>query len=96
MQYATEPTDEPLRIKVYGGADGEFTLYLDDEKSYKYESGIYSELRFSYTESTKTLTIESEKDSYTDFKQNPIKLIIAEGGKEQEIIFNSKKTTIKL
>ncbi len=89
VQYATEPTDEPLRIKVYGGADGEFTLYLDDEKSYKYEQGIYSELKFTYSESTKTLTIESPKDSYTNFKQNPVKLVVesAESGKIEEVLF---------
>ena len=31
-------------IHVYTGADGTFTLYLDNEKDYAYENGVYSDL----------------------------------------------------
>ncbi|MFI3305135.1 MAG: glycoside hydrolase family 31 protein [Rikenellaceae bacterium] len=98
VQYATEPTDEPIRVKIYGGADGEFTLYLDDEKSYKYEEGIYSELSFSYDESAKSLTIESPTDNYTNFKKSPMTLVVelVESGEVQDLIFSGKRITVKL
>ncbi len=98
VQYATEPTDEPISVKIYGGADGDFSLYLDDDKSYNYEEGIYSELSFRYDDSAKSLTIESKKDDYTDFRKNPISLTIdsVESGKQQSVIFSSKRLIVKL
>jgi alpha-glucosidase/alpha-D-xyloside xylohydrolase len=32
-QYVDEPTDQPMTLNVYPGADGEFTLYEDDGRS---------------------------------------------------------------
>ena len=42
---------DSLRILVYAGADGEFTLYEDDNLSCAYESGICAKTRMTYRES---------------------------------------------
>jgi alpha-D-xyloside xylohydrolase len=41
VQHSGEGLDEPLEVRVYGGADGEFTLYEDDNDGYGYERGEY-------------------------------------------------------
>jgi len=98
VQYATQPTNEPMLIKVYPGKDANYVLYLDDNESYNYEKGIYSELIFTYSESTKMLTIKNGTDKYINFKQNPIKLIIEMVGaaKEEKLVFSGKEIKLKL
>jgi alpha-D-xyloside xylohydrolase len=36
---STSETQKIARVRVYPGADGDFTLYDDDGKTYAYESG---------------------------------------------------------
>ena len=38
-QYTSEPVTEPTTLKVYRGADGEYTLYEDDGISQEYLTG---------------------------------------------------------
>lgn len=55
-QYVDENQD-PTEIRVYAGADGEFTLYEDAGDGYDYESGEFSNIPFTYDDHSKTLTI---------------------------------------
>lgn len=57
LQYVDEKPADPLRLYVYAGADGEFTLYEDDNRSYDYEKGKFSTIPLQYEEKDKTLTI---------------------------------------
>jgi alpha-D-xyloside xylohydrolase len=41
VQHSGEGLYEPLEVRVYRGADGEFTLYEDDNDGYAYERGEY-------------------------------------------------------
>lgn len=63
IQYSTEKSD-PLEIRIYPGADGEFTLYEDENDNYNYQKGIYSLISFKWNDARKTLTIE---DRYGQF-----------------------------
>jgi alpha-D-xyloside xylohydrolase len=64
MQYATEKTD-PIEIRVYEGADGEFVLYEDENDTYNYEEGKFSKIRFSWDDSAKQLTIAAREGEYS-------------------------------
>jgi hypothetical protein len=55
---------DPLEIRVYEGQDATFTLYEDEGDTYDYESGKYSTIKFSWSESAKQLTIGSPEGSY--------------------------------
>jgi alpha-D-xyloside xylohydrolase len=63
IQYATQSID-PLEIRVYEGQDATFTLYEDEGDTYDYESGKYSTIKFSWSESAKQLTIGVSAGSY--------------------------------
>ena len=56
IQYAEEAND-PLELRIYPGADGEFTLYEDENDNYDYEKGIYSLIQFKWNDESKELTI---------------------------------------
>ena len=63
IQYATQSID-PLEIRVYEGQDATFTLYEDEGDTYDYESGKYSTITFSWSDSAKKLTIGATAGSY--------------------------------
>jgi alpha-D-xyloside xylohydrolase len=57
MQYVDEITDAPYEIRIYRGADGEFTLYEDAGDNYNYEKGAYATISLHWDEKTQILTI---------------------------------------
>jgi len=57
VQYATEKKWDDLEIRIYPGADGEFTLYEDENDNYNYEKGLYSTIEFKWDDATNTLNI---------------------------------------
>ena len=64
VQYATEKKWDNLEIRIYEGANGEFTLYEDENDNYNYEKGICSTISFAWNDMKKTLTIADRKGSF--------------------------------
>ncbi|MGZ3754109.1 MAG: TIM-barrel domain-containing protein [Mucilaginibacter sp.] len=64
VQYATEKKWDNLEIRVYPGADGDFTLYEDENDNYNYEKGKYSEIRFHWDDKKHTLKIANRTGSF--------------------------------
>lgn len=98
VQYATQETNEPLTITIYPGKDAEFTLYMDDNESYDYEQGEYSEVIFSYSESAKKLTIKKGNGDYIDFANTPLSFNVVTIGNNAESLttFKGKELVISL
>jgi alpha-D-xyloside xylohydrolase len=71
IQYSTELSD-PLEIRVYAGANGEFTLYEDENDNYNYQKGLYSLITFQWNDTQKRLTIKERKGSYPGMKEERI------------------------
>ena len=65
VQYATEKKWDDLELRIYPGADGEFVLYEDENDNYNYERGQYSEIRFSWNDKKKQLTIADRSGQFT-------------------------------
>jgi alpha-D-xyloside xylohydrolase len=63
IQYATEKND-PIEIRIYPGADGEFILYEDENDNYDYERGIFSTITFKWDDTKNVLTISSRKGTF--------------------------------
>ncbi|MBN2613161.1 MAG: DUF5110 domain-containing protein [Bacteroidales bacterium] len=64
VQYAEEKKWDNLEIRIYEGADGEFTLYEDEGDGYNYEKGLYSAITFKWSDKNKILTISEQKGSF--------------------------------
>lgn len=57
-QYTGEKVNEPTTIRIYKGANGQFTLYEDDGISLEYLDGKYTLTNFSWNDKTNLLTIK--------------------------------------
>jgi len=54
----------PLEIRIYRGADGDFTLYEDENDTYNYEKGAYATVGFHWDDAKQTLTIGERKGAF--------------------------------
>jgi alpha-D-xyloside xylohydrolase len=66
VQYATEKKWDDLEIRVYPGADDEFTLYEDENDNYNYEKGSYSTILFEWDDEKKVLTINDRQGAFPE------------------------------
>ncbi len=64
VQYTAEKPWDDLEIRIYPGADGQFTLYEDEGDNYNYERGEFSEITFSWDDAARQLTIGSRRGSF--------------------------------
>jgi alpha-glucosidase/alpha-D-xyloside xylohydrolase len=56
-QYLAQPVTEPMTLKVYSGASGEFTMYEDDGISQQYLQNKGTWTKLSWDDGAKKLTI---------------------------------------
>jgi alpha-D-xyloside xylohydrolase len=64
VQYAGEKKWNDLEMRIYAGADAEFTLYEDELDNYNYERGVYSEITFKWNDKDRILTILGRNTSF--------------------------------
>jgi alpha-D-xyloside xylohydrolase len=57
MEWATQKVEDPIELRVYPGADGDFTLYQDENDGYAYEKGAHATIPIHWDETKKTLTV---------------------------------------
>jgi alpha-D-xyloside xylohydrolase len=63
-QYTGEHPDAEVTLHIFAGADGSFTLYEDDGKTFAYEHGAFSEVPLRWNDSSRTLTIGARHGSF--------------------------------
>jgi alpha-D-xyloside xylohydrolase len=64
QQYTNEKKGDALEIRIYEGADGQFTLYEDEGDNYNYEKGKYATIDFVWNNKAHTLTIKDRKGTF--------------------------------
>ena len=64
LQYIAEKKSDPVTLYVYGGANGDFTLYEDEGVNYDYEKGAFSQIPMQWNEASRTLTIGKRQGSF--------------------------------
>ncbi|MHB9141973.1 MAG: glycoside hydrolase family 31 protein [Paludibacter sp.] len=106
VQYASEKKWDNLEIRIYPGADAEFTLYEDENDNYNYEKGIYSTIQFKWFDKTKTLTIGECKGTFPGMlTTREFNFVVVESGKgvgdisakvNKKIVYKGKQLTLKL
>ena len=70
VQYSEQSNWDNLEIRIYPGADGQFTLYEDERDNYNYEKGHFSEIPFTWNDATHTLTIGQRRGTFEGMLQN--------------------------
>ncbi len=97
-QFTGEKVTEPTTIRIYSGADGQFTMYEDDGISQKYLKGIGSWTHFTWDDKKRILTINP--DSQKLYVNIPVKhefiIELLPEGKSVRVKYDARKLTIRL
>ena len=64
MEYASQSAANPIELRVYPGADADFTLYEDDGLTYDYEKGDYSTIPIRWDDAGQTLTLGARQGKF--------------------------------
>ncbi|WP_276484200.1 TIM-barrel domain-containing protein [Paraflavitalea pollutisoli] len=95
-QYADEPVKEPTTLRVYTGADGDFTLYEDDGISQEYTKGKGSWIHIAWQDKAKklTLTPQAPKGAVNEIKPRTFNVLLLPQGITKTIAYNGKPVTL--
>ena len=63
-EYAMQSPDAPITLRIYPGANADFTLYNDEGDSYDYEKGAHTTIPIHWDDASATLTIGALQGSY--------------------------------
>ena len=106
IEYTREKQAKNIRLYVYQGKDGKFTLYEDEGINYNYEDGKYAKIEFNYNDSTKTLTINKREGEFSGMLEERTFTIVYVSesspigynpdAKGEEVVYNGEKMKIKL
>ena len=64
MEWSTQKPADPIEIRIYPGADGDFTLYEDENDNYDYTKDQHATIQFHWNDSTKALTIGARQGTF--------------------------------
>lgn len=81
VQYATEKKWDKLEIRVYPGADGDFTLYEDENDNYNYEKGAYAEIPMHWDDEAGILTIGKRSGEFAGMLKSRTFVVKVAGAK---------------
>jgi alpha-glucosidase len=96
-QYVDEPSDEPLTIKVYPGADGSASLYEDDGKSFDYRHGAYMRIRLTWRDRDRRLSLALAPGSKMLVQSpRPIRVRLAGSGTSKTVSFTGRPLDVQL
>jgi len=70
LQYTGEKPADPIELRVYTGADGQFVLYEDEGTTYDYEKGAFSEIAFNWNDAKRELRIGARSGAYDGMLQS--------------------------
>jgi alpha-D-xyloside xylohydrolase len=70
LQYATEKPADPIELRIYTGADGQFTIYEDENDTYNYEKGQYATFTISWNDKQSKLSISERKGTFPGILNN--------------------------
>ena len=69
VEWSTERPADPLELRIYRGADGDFTLYEDENDNYNYEKGAYATIPLHWDDARGTLIIGERQGSFPGMLQ---------------------------
>ncbi|MBN1999755.1 DUF5110 domain-containing protein, partial [candidate division KSB1 bacterium] len=107
LQYSTEKPADPIELRIYEGAGGDFTLYEDENDNYNYEKGMYSTINIKWDDTKKILTIDDRNGKFPGMletrrfnivivgKNHGVGVKITED-EDKSVTYSGKKITIDL
>ncbi len=77
VEWATEKPADPLELRIYRGADGDFAFYEDQNDNYDYEKGVYATIPIHWDDAKGVLTIGDRKGEFPGMlKQRTFRIVL--------------------
>jgi alpha-D-xyloside xylohydrolase len=81
MEWTTEKPSDPIELRIYPGADGDFTLYEDENDGYRYEKGAHATIALHWDDAAKTLTLGAREGTFPGMlPQHTFRLVVVAKG----------------
>lgn len=96
-QYVDQIPNAPYEIRVYRGADGQFTIYEDTGDGYDYEKGAYALIRITWNEQRGELTIGQRVGSFVgmiESREYKLIFISEQGCLDKTIRYTGKEVKV--
>jgi len=91
LQTLGEKPQDPTTLRVYTGADGDFTLYEDDGETYGYEKGESTEIPIHWDDQAGELTIGERKGAFPGMlKERTFQVVLVRRGRPVGFSFEPK------
>ena len=96
-QYTDEPVDAPLAITVYPGADGVFTLYEDDGKTFAHRNGDFMRVAMTWNDASRRFGMALAPGSrMRPPSPRPFTVRLAGEARSERVVFEGKPIDIVL
>ena len=87
-QYVEQPSDEPLTVVVYPGADGAFVLYEDDGRTFAYRKGAFMRIAMAWDDRARRLSMRLAPGSrMLPPMTRPMRVRVAGSKEEKSVVF---------
>lgn len=98
VQHSAQDSNQELEIRIYEGANGEFTLYEDEGDNYNYEKGQFSTIQFTWDDAKKTLTVADRSGSFPGMlKKRIFNVVLVKAGENlqrKSVDYQGEKTKV--
>ena len=96
-EYTAQQVSDPMTLVVYPGADGAFTSYEDDGKSFDYRKGENMRVAMTWRDSTRTLSLRLAPGSrMLPPVKRPLQIRMAGSKETKSIVFDGKPVAVRL
>jgi len=96
-QYTSQPSDDPVELVIYPGADGEASLYEDDGASLGYQRGDWMRILMSWNESSGMLTLRlADGSQLREPMPRTFRVRIAPSQETREITFDGTRLSVRV
>ncbi|MBR1668445.1 MAG: DUF5110 domain-containing protein [Bacteroidaceae bacterium] len=95
-QSTADQVEGLMTLRVYPGADAEFTLYEDEGTNYNYEQGKFATIRMAWNDAKRTLTLDARQGSFEGMLKERTFVVQMLNGATTTVTYSGKKVTVKL
>ncbi len=81
MEWTTEKPADPIELRIYPGASGDFTLYEDENDGYAYEKGAHATVAMHWDDAARTLTVGAREGSFPGMlAEHTFRIVVVKAG----------------
>jgi alpha-D-xyloside xylohydrolase len=97
VQFAAEQLEAPIELRIYPGADGDYTYYEDAGEGWGYERGEYALTRMHWDDAARRLTIAQRRGGFPGMKARRRfrVVVVGQAGKAVDVVYDGRAMTIK-